>query len=78
MADERGQKLADAMFGPAFGFFPQMQPKRSKQDPEAAKNVPIDLARGIAAGALGAPGDIESLIRLIPGLGGETFLPTFR
>jgi len=76
MADERGQKLADAMFGPAFGFFPQMQPKRSKQDPEAAKNVPIDVARGFAAGALGAPGDIESLIRLIPGLGGETFLPT--
>ena len=76
MADERGQKLADAMFGPAFGFFPQMKPKRSKQDPEAAKNVPIDVARGFAAGALGAPGDIESLIRLLPGLDKKTILPT--
>ena len=76
MADERGRKLADAMFGPAFGFFPQMQPKRSKQDPEAAKNVPIDVARGFAAGALGAPGDIESLIRLLPGLDKKTILPT--
>ena len=60
----------------AFGVFPQMKPKRSKQDREAAKNVPIDLARGALSGVLGAPGDIESLIRMLPYLSEETILPT--
>ena len=50
--------------GAAFGVFPQMKPKRSKQDPEAAKNVPLDLLRGRIAGTLGMPGDIESLVRI--------------
>lgn len=48
----------------AFGVFPQLQRNRSKQDPEAAKNVPVDLARGFVSGVLGAPGDIESLLRI--------------
>jgi hypothetical protein len=48
----------------AFGVFPQLQRNRSKQDREAAKNVPIDLARGSVAGVMGAPGDIESLLRI--------------
>jgi len=64
----------------AFGVFPQMRGKRSKQDPEAAKNVPVDLARGFVAGALGMPGDVESLVRLpyelITGNESPTFLPT--
>jgi hypothetical protein len=50
--------------GAAFGVFPQMKPKRSKQDPEAAKNVPLDFLRGRIAGTLGMPGDIESLVRI--------------
>ena len=50
--------------GAATGVFPQMKPRRAKQDREAAKNVPVDLARGFASGVLGAPGDIESLIRM--------------
>ena len=54
--------------GAAFGVFPQMTGKRSKQDPEAAKNMPVDFARGVVSGVLGAPGDIESLVRMIPGL----------
>jgi hypothetical protein len=66
--------------GAAFGVFPQMKPRRAKQDPEAAKNVPVDLARGFASGVLGAPGDIESLARLpyelITGKDSPTFLPT--
>lgn len=63
--------------GAATGFFPQMRPRRSKQDREAAKNVPVDLARGFAAGALGMPGDVESLIRMLPGLDeSTTYLPT--
>ena len=66
--------------GAAFGFFPQMKPRRAKQDREAAKNVPVDLARGFVSGVLGAPGDIESFARLpyelITGNESPTFLPT--
>ena len=62
--------------GAAFGKFPQMKPKRSKQDREAAKNVPVDVARGFVAGTLGMPGDVESLIRMLPGLDEKTMLPT--
>jgi hypothetical protein len=60
----------------AFGVFPQLQRNRSRQDREAAKNVPVDLARGAVAGVLGAPGDIESLIRMLPYLDEKTYLPT--
>jgi hypothetical protein len=64
----------------AFGVYPQMKGKRSRQDPEAAKNVPVDVARGFVAGALGMPGDVESLVRLpyemITGNESPTFLPT--
>ena len=62
--------------GAAFNVFPQMRPRRSRQDPEAAKNVPVDLARGFVAGTLGMPGDIESLVRMLPGLDERTILPT--
>ena len=48
----------------SFGFYPQLKRNRSKQDREAAKNVPVDLARGFVSGVLGAPGDIESLLRI--------------
>jgi hypothetical protein len=48
----------------------------SQQDRRAAANMPIDFARGVASGVLGAPGDIESLVRMIPGLDERTVLPT--
>lgn len=48
----------------AFGVFPQLKRNRSKQDREAAKNVPVDLARGFVSGVAGAPGDIESFLRI--------------
>jgi hypothetical protein len=76
-----GKKLADMMYGnpegAAFGIYPKAG-KRSedKQDREAAKNFPVDLARGVVAGAVGMPGDIESLIRMLPGLNEQTILPT--
>jgi hypothetical protein len=76
-----GKKLADMMYGnpegAAFGIYPKAG-KRSedKQDREAAKNFPVDLARGVVAGAVGMPGDIESLIRMLPGLNEQTVLPT--
>ena len=60
----------------AFGVFPQLKRNRSKQDREAAKNVPVDLARGAVAGVLGAPGDIESLVRMLPYIDEKTILPT--
>lgn len=56
--------------GAAFGVFPQMRPRRSNQDPEAAKNLPIDVARGFVSGVLGMPGDLEAFFR------DKTYLPT--
>ena len=38
---------------PAFGVFPQMQPRRRFQDREASANVPVDATRGRFAGLLG-------------------------
>ena len=38
---------------PAFGVFPQMQPRRRFQDPVGAANVPLDVTRGRLAGLLG-------------------------
>lgn len=57
--------MADGLFsgGAAFGVFPQMQPRRRLQDPEAAANVPLSVLRGYAAGTAGLPGDIEGLFR---------------
>jgi hypothetical protein len=81
MPDQKGKRLADALYGQpeekaAFGVFPQMKPRRSKQDPEAAKDVPRQLLRGWAAGTLGLPGDIEGLVRMLPGLDETPRLPT--
>lgn len=81
MPKNTGKKLADMLYGDnperaAFGVYPQMTGKRSKQDREAAKSFPVDLARGVVAGAVGMPGDIESLIRMLPGLDETTILPT--
>jgi hypothetical protein len=85
MAKDTGKKLADMMYGQnpeqaAFGFFPHMKPRRARQDPEAAKNFPVDLARGAIAGVYGMPGDVESLVRLpyelITGKESPTILPT--
>ena len=60
--EQKPQKFDEG--GAAFGRFPQMSLKRSKQDREASKNVPVDLARGFVSGVLGAPGDLESLARI--------------
>ena len=80
-----GKKLADMMYGnpegAAFGITPMIGKRREdRQDREAAKSFPVDLARGVVAGAVGLPGDIESLARLpyelISGNESPTFLPT--
>ena len=80
-----GKKLADMMYGnpdrAAFGITPMIGKRREdRQDRQAAKSFPVDLARGVVAGAVGLPGDIESLARLpyelITGNESPTFLPT--
>jgi hypothetical protein len=48
--------------GPAFGFFPQMKPRRQGLPSDSA-NLPIDVLRGRLAGLLGAPADIANLLR---------------
>lgn len=48
----------------AFGVFPQLNRNRAKQDREAAKSAPVDLARGFVSGVAGAPGDLEAMLRI--------------
>jgi len=48
----------------------------NQNDRRAAANMPMDLARGVVSGIGGAPGDIESLVRMLPGLDEKTVLPT--
>jgi hypothetical protein len=48
----------------------------SRNDRVAAANAPLNVLRGWAAGTLGLPGDIESLVRLLPGLSEKNVLPT--
>lgn len=62
--------------GAVTGFFPHMNARRQRQDPQAAKDAPWSAARGWAAGTLGLPGDLESLVRLLPGLDSHAKLPT--
>jgi hypothetical protein len=60
----------------SFGVFPQLRRNRTRQDPEAAKNMPLDFLRGRVAGTLGMAGDIEGLGRmLIPNVSNEPTLP---
>lgn len=48
----------------------------SQQDRRAAADAPLSALRGMVSGVLGAPGDIESLVRMLPGLSERTVLPT--
>ena len=61
-----GKKLADMMYGnperAAFGITPMIGKRREdRQDREAAKSFPVDLARGVTAGFLGMPADILNI-----------------
>jgi hypothetical protein len=61
-----GKKLADMMYGnpegAAFGITPMIGKRREdRQDREAAKSFPVDLARGVVAGAAGMPADILNI-----------------
>ena len=49
--------------GAAFGFFPQLRPRRRLQDPTASADVPLQVLRGRLAGLLGLPADIGNIVR---------------
>lgn len=50
------------------------EPQAAEMREFFSKKTPIALTRGAVAGALGMPGDLESLVRMIPGLQRERTL----
>lgn len=60
MADNKLLGLLDT--GAAFGFYPQMKPRRQYNDRKAAADAPLSLLRGWAAGTLGLPSDLINLL----------------
>jgi hypothetical protein len=73
---EGGLAEADDMSRPFVGYRSAGRRPESQQDRRAAADAPLAALRGMVSGALGAPGDIESLIRMLPGLNEQTMLPT--
>lgn len=56
------QKPVEGSGGAAFGVFrPQGRRPESQQDREASKEMPLQTARGVVTGTLGAPADILNL-----------------
>jgi hypothetical protein len=61
---------------PFVGYRSAGRRPESQQDRRAAADAPLSALRGAVSGVLGAPGDIESLVRMLPGLNEQTVLPT--
>lgn len=61
---------------PFIGYRSAGRRPEAYNDRRASADAPLALLRGVASGVLGAPGDIESLVRMLPGLSEQTFLPT--
>lgn len=61
---------------PYIGYRSAGRRPEAQQDRRAAADAPLSALRGMVSGVLGAPGDIESLIRMLPGLSEQTVLPT--
>jgi hypothetical protein len=68
--------MADDLTRPFIGYRSAGRRPESQQDRRAAADAPLSALRGMVSGVLGAPGDIESLIRMLPGLSEQTVLPT--
>jgi hypothetical protein len=68
--------MADDLTRPFIGYRSAGRRPESQQDRRAAADAPLSALRGMVSGVLGAPGDIESLIRMLPGLSEKTVLPT--
>lgn len=68
--------MADDLTRPYIGYRSAGRRPESQQDRRAAADAPLAALRGVLSGVLGAPGDIESLVRMLPGLSERTVLPT--
>ena len=68
--------MATDLTRPYLGYRSAGRRPESQQDRLAAADAPLSALRGMVSGVLGAPGDIESLIRMLPGLSEQTVLPT--
>lgn len=71
-----GEVSADELNRPFIGYRSAGRRPESQQDRRAAAEAPLSALRGMVSGVLGAPGDIESLVRMLPGLSEQTVLPT--
>jgi hypothetical protein len=60
----------------AFGIYPSAGRRPERLNQSRNVNAPLQLARGWAAGLLGLPGDVEGLVRMLPGLDETPRLPT--
>lgn len=61
---------------PYIGYRSAGRRPESQQDRRASADAPLAALRGLLSGVLGAPGDLESLVRMLPGLSERTVLPT--
>ncbi len=71
-----GEVDADELNRPYIGYRSAGRRPESQQDRRAATDAPLAALRGVASGVLGAPGDIESLVRMLPGMSERTIMPT--
>lgn len=71
-----GEVSADELNRPFIGYRSAGRRPESQQDRRASADAPLAALRGMVSGVLGAPGDIESLVRMLPGLNEQTVLPT--
>lgn len=68
--------MADDLTRPYIGYRSAGRRPERQQDRRAAADAPLAALRGMISGVAGAPGDIESLVRMLPGLSEQTVLPT--
>ncbi len=68
--------MADDLTRPFIGYRSAGRRPESQQNRRASADAPLAALRGAVSGVLGAPGDIESLVRMLPGLNEQTVLPT--
>lgn len=71
-----GEVSADELNRPFIGYRSAGRRPEAYNDRRAAADAPLSALRGAVSGVLGAPGDIESLIRMLPGFNEQTVLPT--
>lgn len=68
--------MADDLNQPYIGYRSAGRRRPELNDRRASADAPLAALRGMISGVAGAPGDIESLVRMLPGLSEQTLLPT--